>query len=123
MSALEATGQLNRKVETLPNNAEFSERYATGKPLTRPEIGVLLSYAKLTLFDALVASTLPDESYLQHLLVDYFPAKMQKNTSGVKFRMGFTPRSRVSSRMRAGSICKPGARVRPRATWRRKSSA
>ena len=79
MSALEATGQLNRKVETLPNNAEFSERYATGKPLTRPEIGVLLSYAKLTLFDALVASTLPDEPYLQHLLVDYFPAKMQKN--------------------------------------------
>lgn len=79
MSALEATGQLNRKVETLPDNAEFSERYATGKPLTRPEIGVLLSYAKLTLFDALVASPLPDEPYLQHLLVDYFPAKMQKN--------------------------------------------
>ncbi|NSL20346.1 NAD-glutamate dehydrogenase [Agrobacterium tumefaciens] len=79
MSALEATGQLNRKVETLPSNAELSERYATGKPLTRPEIGVLLSYAKLTLFDALVASPLPDEPYLQHLLVDYFPAKMQKN--------------------------------------------
>jgi glutamate dehydrogenase len=79
MSALEATGQLNRKVETLPNNAELSERYASGKPLTRPEIGVLLSYAKLTLFDALVASPLPDEPYLQHLLVDYFPAKMQKN--------------------------------------------
>ncbi len=79
MGALEATGQLNRKVETLPDNAEFSERYASGKPLTRPEIGVLLSYAKLTLFDALVASPLPDEPYLQHLLLDYFPAKMQKN--------------------------------------------
>ncbi|MDS7598186.1 NAD-glutamate dehydrogenase [Agrobacterium tumefaciens] len=78
MGALEAAGQLNRKVETLPNDAEFAERYASGKPLTRPEIGVLLSYAKLTLFDALVASTLPDEPYLQHMLMDYFPVKMQK---------------------------------------------
>ncbi|XUY26576.1 NAD-glutamate dehydrogenase [Agrobacterium sp. rho-8.1] len=78
MGAMEAAGQLNRKVETLPNDAEFGERYAAGKPLTRPEIGVLLSYAKLTLFDTLVASTLPDERYLQHLLTDYFPSKMQK---------------------------------------------
>jgi glutamate dehydrogenase len=78
MSALEAVGQLNRKVETLPNDAEFAERYAAAKPLTRPEIGVLLSYAKLTLFDTLVASSLPDEPYLQHLLTDYFPSKMQK---------------------------------------------
>ena len=78
MGAMEAAGQLNRRVETLPNDVEFGERYAAGKPLTRPEIGVLLSYAKLTLFDALVASPLPDEPYLQHLLTDYFPSKMQK---------------------------------------------
>jgi glutamate dehydrogenase len=78
MSTLEASGQLNRKVETLPSDAEVNERYAAGRPLTRPEIGVLLSYAKLTLFDTLVASDLPDEPYLQHLLTDYFPAKMQK---------------------------------------------
>lgn len=78
MNALEGAGQLNRKVETLPNDAEFAERYAVAKPLTRPEIGILLSYAKLTLFDTLVASSLPDEPYLQHLLTDYFPSKMQK---------------------------------------------
>ncbi len=78
MNALESAGQLNRKVETLPGDVEFNERYAAGKPLTRPEIGVLLSYAKLTLFDTLVASPLPDEPYLQHLLTDYFPSKMQK---------------------------------------------
>lgn len=82
MSALEAAGKLNRKVETLPNDAEFTERYTAGKLLTRPEIGVLLSYAKLTLFDTLVASNLPDDAYLQHLLVSYFPAKMQKNYAG-----------------------------------------
>lgn len=82
MAALESSGQLNRKVETLPNDAEFSERYASGKSLTRPEIGVLLSYAKLTLFDTLVASILPDEPYLQHLLTDYFPSKMQKTYAG-----------------------------------------
>lgn len=82
MGALETAGLLNRRVETLPNDAEFAERYATGKPLTRPEIGVLLSYAKLTLFDTLVASPLPDEPYLQHLLRDYFPTKMQKTYAG-----------------------------------------
>ncbi|MCI9867905.1 NAD-glutamate dehydrogenase [Rhizobium skierniewicense] len=82
MGALETAGLLNRRVETLPNDAEFTERYAAGKPLTRPEIGVLLSYAKLTLFDTLVASPLPDEPYLQHLLRDYFPSKMQKTYAG-----------------------------------------
>ncbi|NTJ43409.1 NAD-glutamate dehydrogenase [Agrobacterium larrymoorei] len=81
MGALESAGQLNRKVETLPNDAEFGERYAADKQLTRPEIGVLLSYAKLTLFDTIVASALPDEPYLQHLLTDYFPSKMQKTYS------------------------------------------
>ncbi len=62
MSALESRGELNRKVEMLPDDAELSDRYASGKPLTRPEVGVLLSYAKIVLFDAIVASQLPDDA-------------------------------------------------------------
>ncbi|MFX5869859.1 hypothetical protein ABTE73_19815, partial [Acinetobacter baumannii] len=54
MDRLEAAGQLNRKVETLPDDRTVAERYQAGKPLTRPEIGVLLSYAKLVLFDELI---------------------------------------------------------------------
>ncbi len=78
MDVLEAAGQLNRKVEVLPDDATFAERYAARKPLTRPEIGVLLSYAKLVLFDQLIASDLPDEPVFNPILTRYFPAKMQK---------------------------------------------
>ncbi|CAD7048995.1 NAD-glutamate dehydrogenase [Pseudorhizobium endolithicum] len=78
MSVLESQGHLNRSVETLPAELELSERYQTGKPLTRPEIGVLLSYAKITLFDEILEGDLPDEPYLADILKGYFPAKMQK---------------------------------------------
>lgn len=78
MSVLESHKLLNRKVETLPSDSELAERYQAGRPLTRPEIGVLLSYAKLTLFDELLESSLPDEPYFASVLKEYFPARMQK---------------------------------------------
>ena len=78
MTRLEADGHLNRKVEVLPNDLALSERYQSGKTLTRAEIGVLLSYAKIVLFDEIVASGLPDDDYLATTLRDYFPAKMHK---------------------------------------------
>ncbi len=78
MTVLEANGLLNRKVENLPSAAAFTERYATGRPLTRPEIGVLLSYAKITLSDALVESKLPDDPWFARTLSGYFPERMQK---------------------------------------------
>ncbi|MBP1851873.1 NAD-glutamate dehydrogenase [Rhizobium halophytocola] len=78
MTTLEAAGHLDRKIEMLPDDATFGERYASGKSLTRPEIGVLLSYAKITLFDQLVASDLPDDPYCLNALMNYFPNKMRK---------------------------------------------
>ena len=78
MTRLEADSHLNRKVEVLPNDLALSERYQSGKALTRAEIGVLLSYAKIVLFDEIVASELPDDDYLATTLRDYFPAKMHK---------------------------------------------
>ncbi|MFD1330147.1 NAD-glutamate dehydrogenase [Mycoplana ramosa] len=78
MTRLEAAGQLNRKVEMLPSDQEMDERYRAGKPLTRPEIGVLLSYSKLVLFDEILESDLPDDPYFEPTLINYFPAKMQR---------------------------------------------
>lgn len=78
MAVLESRGQLNRKVETLPDDATMAERYIAGKPLTRPEIGVLLSYAKIVLFDDILESTLPDDPHMSTTLTDYFPAGMKK---------------------------------------------
>ncbi|MEM7498316.1 MAG: NAD-glutamate dehydrogenase [Pseudomonadota bacterium] len=70
---LEGRGLLNRAVELLPDDEALAERAAAGEGLSRPEIAVLVSYAKLTLFDEIVASTLPDDPHLEHFLIDYFP--------------------------------------------------
>ncbi|WP_159952789.1 NAD-glutamate dehydrogenase [Rhizobium sp. 18065] len=79
MDYLEGLGKLNRKVETLPDATAVAERYVSGKTLTRPEIGVLLSYAKIVLFDQLIQSDLPDDPYCQSTLSNYFPAGMRKS--------------------------------------------
>jgi glutamate dehydrogenase len=78
MDYLEGMGRLNRKVETLPDASAVAERYVSGKALTRPEIGVLLSYAKIVLFDQLIESALPDDPYCETTLSNYFPAEMRK---------------------------------------------
>ena len=78
MEALEARGLLDREVEQLPSSQEMAERQKDGRGLTRPEIGVLLAYAKLVLFDDLVASDLPDDPCLEPDLLGYFPDRMEK---------------------------------------------
>ncbi|TPP07181.1 NAD-glutamate dehydrogenase [Rhizobium glycinendophyticum] len=82
MDYLEGQGRLNRKVETLPDGAAVAERYVSGKALTRPEIGVLLSYAKIALFDQLIESDLPDDPYCEATLFNYFPAEMRERFAG-----------------------------------------
>ena len=42
----------------------------------RAELGVLLAYAKLTLYDALLDSSVPDDAYLARELFRYFPEQM-----------------------------------------------
>jgi glutamate dehydrogenase len=71
---LEALGQLHRTVEFLAPDAELRQRAAAGAGLTRPELAVLLAYAKNSLNAELVASTVPDDPYLGRELYRYFPA-------------------------------------------------
>ncbi|MEL6503430.1 MAG: NAD-glutamate dehydrogenase [Pseudomonadota bacterium] len=78
MQNLEARDRLDRAVEDLPDDGTMAERQTAGEALTRAEIGVLLAYAKIVALDDLVASDVPDDAYLEDLLVDYFPPKMQK---------------------------------------------
>ena len=73
---LERSGQLKRRLEGLPNDEQILERAASGRGLTRPEEAVLLAYAKLTGFDTLLASPLPDDPDVQHVLLEYFPAPL-----------------------------------------------
>ncbi len=82
MNRLEADGHLDRANENLPDTQTMQERYASGHPLTRAEIGVLLSYSKIVLFDELVASELPDDPWFEPLLTSYFPTRMRKTYHG-----------------------------------------
>ncbi|KAB2851001.1 MAG: NAD-glutamate dehydrogenase [Hyphomicrobiaceae bacterium] len=77
MRELESKGLLDREIEFLPKDAELSLRSKVGKALSRPEIAVLLSYAKIALFKELVRSRVPDDPYLKGLLLEYFPKAMR----------------------------------------------
>jgi glutamate dehydrogenase len=71
---LERSGRLNRALEFLPDDETLAARAAQGRGLVRPELAVLLAYAKLTLDEELLASTLPDSPELVEELRSYFPA-------------------------------------------------
>ncbi len=70
---LERRGRLDRAVEFLPDDEALRKRAQAGKSLTRPELAVLLAYAKLDLDAEIVASDLPDDPYFAGELVAYFP--------------------------------------------------
>jgi glutamate dehydrogenase len=73
MAALEAEGLLRREVEFLPTSEEMADRRRSGRGLERPELAVLLAYAKRSLTGALLESSLPDDPYLEGDLRGYFP--------------------------------------------------
>ncbi|RXF73386.1 NAD-glutamate dehydrogenase [Hansschlegelia zhihuaiae] len=82
MQALEARKLLDRAVEILPDDAALTERARSGDPLTRPEVAVLLAWAKIALFDDLLESALPDDPYMARDLVGYFPSLMRERFAG-----------------------------------------
>jgi glutamate dehydrogenase len=77
MRALEAQELLNREVELLPSEEELSERRLAGRGLTRPELSVLVAYAKITIFSELTRSKVPDDPYMERLLIDYMPGPIR----------------------------------------------
>jgi glutamate dehydrogenase len=70
---LERQGRLDRAVEMLPDDEALKVLARQGRGLTRPELAVLLAYAKLDLFDEVTKSALPDDPYFKYLLAEYFP--------------------------------------------------
>ncbi len=75
--SLERVGRLDRAIEFLPDDEVMAERKAAGQCLTRPEYAVVFSYAKIVLFDALLATDVPDDDYLARDLARYFPTPLQ----------------------------------------------
>ncbi|MBA3609984.1 MAG: NAD-glutamate dehydrogenase [Rubrobacter sp.] len=76
--ALESSGRLNRELEFLPSDEALGERRSEGKGLTAPELAILLSYTKITLYKDLLASDAPEDSYLSGELERYFPTPLRE---------------------------------------------
>ena len=75
---LEDIGGFDRRTEGLADGETLLRRAADGHGLTRPELAVLLSSAKLALQDALEDSPLADDPVLDGMLMARFPAPMRK---------------------------------------------
>ena len=77
MRGLEKMGKLDRSIEGLPDDETIAERHVQGLGLTRPEIAVLLAYAKMALFEDLLKTDLPDDPQLANDLILYFPDELR----------------------------------------------
>jgi glutamate dehydrogenase len=75
---LERAGRLDRGLEFLPDDEALTARAAARQGLTRPELAVLLAYAKMSLDHDLLASDLPDLPELAGDLRDYFPPALRE---------------------------------------------
>jgi len=78
MRALEQSGTLSRTLEYLPDEESLVERQGAGEGLSRPEIAVLISYAKHNLYEAFLASDLPEDHCLAPELERYFPRPLRE---------------------------------------------
>jgi glutamate dehydrogenase len=76
--SLERSGDLNRTIEFLPTDDEFTERRKRKLGLTRPELAIALSYSKIWLYNELLDSDLPEDPYFASELERYFPKAIQR---------------------------------------------
>jgi glutamate dehydrogenase len=85
MRALEARGLLDRALEGLPTDMDLQERTKAGRGLTRPELAILLSYAKIALQHDILESAVPDEPELERWLLAYFPPLLRdRHRAGIE---------------------------------------
>jgi glutamate dehydrogenase len=75
---LERTGLLNRALEYLPEDSEIEDRRARKLGFTRPELAVVLSYAKIDLYDGLISSKDSLEDFLRIEPLRYFPSVLRR---------------------------------------------
>jgi glutamate dehydrogenase len=75
---LERTGELDRALEFLPDETEIEDRRIRKQGLTRPELAVVLSYAKINLYNGLIASNASLEDFLTIDPQRYFPDVLRR---------------------------------------------
>ncbi|MBI3440807.1 MAG: NAD-glutamate dehydrogenase [Proteobacteria bacterium] len=75
---LEKSGLIKRQLEGLPDDETLARIIRDGGGLTRPELSILLAYAKMTLFTEIMKSKIPDDPAMDSLLFDYFPKVLHR---------------------------------------------
>ncbi len=78
MRSLERAGLLDRSIEFLPDDETVDTLESMKLGLTRPEIAVLLAYAKNVTYEELLQSDLPDDPLLEGDLSRYFPMALRE---------------------------------------------
>lgn len=78
IAMLEGQGVIDRDLENLPDEEALKDRVTRGLGLTRPELSLLLSFSKITLYQDLLDSDVPEDPYLSRELEAYFPKPLQK---------------------------------------------
>ncbi|MDA5192409.1 NAD-glutamate dehydrogenase [Govanella unica] len=76
MTALEKTASLDRSIEGLPSDETIAERRARDEGLTRPEIAILVSYAKMAAKQAIAKHPVAEDSFFNADLAAAFPPRL-----------------------------------------------
>jgi glutamate dehydrogenase len=78
MRTLQKKRRLDRRIEGLPDDEDLAERMSRRIGFARSELAVLLSYAKIDLYEDLLDSDLPDDASMNGDLERYFPAPLRE---------------------------------------------
>ncbi len=78
IDTLEEEKLIDRTVEFLPTREELNRRVLNKESITRPELCVLLSYSKRSVYHDLITATFSKDKYFESYLINYFPALMQE---------------------------------------------
>src|SRR5215203_1144335 len=83
MVALEEDGLLDRASEALPSGEELAERRRAGRGMERPELSLLLTYAKRRVKLSLLDSELLEDPWLERDVRGYFPHPVVERFGGL----------------------------------------
>lgn len=78
MNDMEKAKRLDRNLEDLPDDKTLLERKANNKPLTRPEIAMLLAYCKMYLKQDILTTDVPEEPFFNKYLLSAFPKPLRE---------------------------------------------
>jgi glutamate dehydrogenase len=98
IAGLEKSGLLDRELEYLPDDNELEERKARKQGLTRPELAVVLSYAKIDVYNELMSSGESLDDFLKTHPMRYFPEVLRRRY------LDFIPEHRLSPHILATLI-------------------